>query len=156
MVTLRWVVGILQELQDEHRKRTKACLRRSVFISCAVQVEILINSRCRKRIGNMNLGYSTSDITMAAAYDWTPYFERLAVQKMTRKGTVYLPTLRPQIYRSIQSSVLTKTSWSIPFASVLSNDCGAPARMRLVLYASVTERPCPLASGGISLQREIS
>lgn len=28
MITLRWVVGILQELQDEHRKRTKACLRR--------------------------------------------------------------------------------------------------------------------------------
>lgn len=28
MVTLRWVVGILQELQDEHRKRTRACLRR--------------------------------------------------------------------------------------------------------------------------------
>lgn len=38
----------------------------------------------------MSLGYASSDITVAATYDWTPYFERLAVQKMTRKGTVCL------------------------------------------------------------------
>lgn len=36
----------------------------------------------------MNLGYTSSDITVAATYDWTPYFERLPIQKLTRKGTV--------------------------------------------------------------------
>ena len=28
MVTLRWVVNVLTELQDDHRKRLKNCIRR--------------------------------------------------------------------------------------------------------------------------------
>ncbi|TEB15064.1 hypothetical protein FA13DRAFT_1700942 [Coprinellus micaceus] len=72
MLTLRWVVGVLQELQEEHRKRTKACLK-----------------RCRRRVANMNLGYRSEDIRVAATSDWAPYFERLAVQKMTRREFRY-------------------------------------------------------------------
>jgi hypothetical protein len=36
----------------------------------------------------MNLGYRSEDIRVAATSDWAPYFERLAVQKMTRRGTI--------------------------------------------------------------------
>ena len=87
MLTLRWVVGVLQELQEEHRKRTKACLKRCV----PAQIPKLCpnQSRCRRRVANMNLGYRSEDIRVAASSDWTPYFERLAVQKMTRRGTIH-------------------------------------------------------------------
>lgn len=68
MKTLKWVVIVLTDLQDEHRLRAEACTK-----------------RCERAITNMNLGYTTDDIRFAAEYDWKPYFQNLGTQRMTRK-----------------------------------------------------------------------
>lgn len=72
LLTLRWVVSVLTDLQEEHRRCVIKCL-----------------DRCKKRISNMKLGYSLEDIRGAVESDWKIYFQAMQIQKMTRRGKLH-------------------------------------------------------------------